>query len=157
MNNAELLSENSQPVFDSMALCKEKISRENVLKKHISQENIFGIDNSGKNLPLEHEEKEKIEEDVEETEPKEEEEDQEGRSQDAVSDLEKRTAEETPQEGEVDQKGRSQDAVSDFEKRTAEETPKEEVDQKVDHKMQYQILKENSRRNTQGRRKRSRR
>ena len=62
MNNAEALSENSQSVFDSMALWNQGIiSRENVSKGHISQENIFGIDNSGNNLSLENEEKVKAE------------------------------------------------------------------------------------------------
>ena len=36
----------------AMALCKDLISKENVSKGHILHENIFGIDNSGKNLPL---------------------------------------------------------------------------------------------------------
>ena len=46
-NNAKVLTENSQSVLDFMALCNQRI---------ISQENISGIDNSNKNLPLENEE-----------------------------------------------------------------------------------------------------
>ena len=64
MNNAEALSENSQSVFDSMALWNQGIiSRDNILGidnskgNLISREKISGIDNSGNNLSLENEEK----------------------------------------------------------------------------------------------------
>ena len=57
-NNAKVLAENSQPVFDFMALCNRGIiSGENILGIDnsngylISHEKILGIDNS--NLPLE--------------------------------------------------------------------------------------------------------
>ena len=63
MNNAKVLTGNSQPVPDFMALCNQGIiSRENIsgidnsngnLK---SREKILGIDNSNNNLPLENEE-----------------------------------------------------------------------------------------------------
>ena len=63
MNNAEVLTENSQPVFDFMALCNQGIiSQENISGidnsngNLISCEKILGIDNSNKNLPLENEE-----------------------------------------------------------------------------------------------------
>ena len=63
MNNAEVLTENSQPVFDFMALCNRGIiSRENISGidnsngNLISREKFLGIDNSNKNLPLENEE-----------------------------------------------------------------------------------------------------
>ena len=63
-NNAKVLTGNSQPVPDFMALCNQGIiSRETIsgidnsngnLK---SREKILGIDNSNNNLPLENEEK----------------------------------------------------------------------------------------------------
>ena len=58
MNNAEVLTENSQPVFNFMALCKREItSQENISKGIISWEKISGVDNSKGNHPLENEEK----------------------------------------------------------------------------------------------------
>ena len=63
MNNAKVLTENSQPVFDFMALCNRGIiSRENISGidnsngNLISRETISGIDNSNNNIPLENEE-----------------------------------------------------------------------------------------------------
>ena len=63
-NNAKVLTENSQPVLDFMALCNQGIiSQENISGidnsngNLISSEKILGIDNSNKNLPLENEEK----------------------------------------------------------------------------------------------------
>ena len=58
MNNAEVLTENSQPVFNFMALCKlEIISQENISKGIISWEKNSGVDNSKGNHPLGNEEK----------------------------------------------------------------------------------------------------
>ena len=66
MNNAEVLTGNSQPVPDFMALCNQGIiSRENISGidnsngNLISHEKILGIDNS--NLPLENKEDVKAE------------------------------------------------------------------------------------------------
>ena len=87
MNNAKVLTGNSQPVPDFMALCNQGIiSRENISGidnsngNLISCEKILGIDNSNKNLPLENEEmvKAKADEKVEaEAEAKEKAEDEE--------------------------------------------------------------------------------
>ena len=67
-NNAKVLTGNSQPVPDFMALCNQGIiSRENISGidnsngNLISREKILGIDNSNKNLPLENEEDAKVE------------------------------------------------------------------------------------------------
>ena len=67
-NNAKVLTGNSQPVPDFMALCNQRIiSRENISGidnsngNLISSEKILGIDNSNKNLPLENEEDAKAE------------------------------------------------------------------------------------------------
>ena len=61
MNNAKVLTGNSQPVPDFMALCNRRIvSQENISGidnsngNFISHEKILGIDNS--NLPLENKE-----------------------------------------------------------------------------------------------------
>ena len=63
-NNAKVLTGNSQPVPDFMALCNQGIiSRENISGidnsngNLISSKKILGIDNSNNNLPLENEEK----------------------------------------------------------------------------------------------------
>ena len=62
-NNAKVLTGNSQPVPDFMALCNQGIiSQENISGidnsngNLFSREKILGIDNSNKNLPLENEE-----------------------------------------------------------------------------------------------------
>ena len=64
MNNAKVLTGNSQPVPDFMALCNQGIiSRGNISGidnsngNLISCEKFLGIDNSNNNLPLENEEK----------------------------------------------------------------------------------------------------
>ena len=64
MNNAKVLTGNSQPVPDFMALCNQGIisrgtisGTDNSNGNLISSEKILGIDNSNKNLPLENEEK----------------------------------------------------------------------------------------------------
>lgn len=63
MNNAEALSGNSQAVSNFMALWNEINPRDNILGTDnskgnlISREKISGIDNFGKNLSLENEEK----------------------------------------------------------------------------------------------------
>ena len=69
-NNAKVLTENSQPVLDFMALCNQGIiSRENISGidnsngNPFSREKILAIDNSNKNLPLENEEMIKAEDD----------------------------------------------------------------------------------------------
>ena len=69
-NNAKVLTGNSQPVPDFMALCNQGIiSQENISGidnskgNIISSEKILGIDNSNKNLPLENEEMIKAEAD----------------------------------------------------------------------------------------------
>ena len=63
-NNAKVLTGNSQPVPDFMALCNQGIisrgtisGTDNSNGNLISSEKILGIDNSNKNLPLENEEK----------------------------------------------------------------------------------------------------
>ena len=63
MNNAKVLTGNSQPVPDFMALCNQGIisrgtisGTDNSNGNLISSEKILGIDNSNKNLPLENEE-----------------------------------------------------------------------------------------------------